>query len=725
VSSMERFYDVLFELSNEDRHRILLRLDEEPSNLTNLARELELSFPETSRHVLRLSEVGLIQKDVKGSYRLTPYGEVVLKQLHELEFTSKHKDYFINHTLTDLPIEYIKRLGDLKGSKYTDDTMRFFHRIENLIKEAEEYVWFQIDEYPISALEEIEEAIGRGVQFRIIEPKDRVTGPHLSFDTSDNDSDITRTRYTPLAEHRTLEKSDVFLFLSDKGGLLAFPAFDGRCDYRGFTITDEQSLKWCGDIFTYYWEIAESMVYISPTEFVRPTRKRAQEVQTGVQIIVEGRDDSPIDARSIQDAVDNYDEVVLRGTFNFLTSNVIVRRSVVIRGDGREDDIPSTKIHKRGWDFPFSEWDYVFCVDGEGVDVTIENIHFTDFNCIAIGGMQGNSLTIKENRITLETGIGRGMTFGHFGDTIIGVCCRGKFPGSIVIEGNYLDFALSHVKGGFIPLRGLEEDPNYRPDLVKHENYIGIGIFVQFASGKVLIDNNIVRNMNARGIMSIDCSASAEVLIKRNTVFSRVYGVYMSYRDRAGYGILTQTAWQSPSPGYYVDISDNIVNCEKINFCGINIAGPHFPPEGADKLCGGFIKNNAIYLENGLDGILVQKCDDFEISDNKLSGRAYYGIQINARPQPADVDLGSYGNIVENNDMTELEIKSPDEYSDSHVDGDYFSGSPGKSSTVHVWLAHNSRNNTVKVRTDETVIDEGIDNTIIYEGDKHLAQESA
>ena len=715
MSVLERFYDVLFELSNEDRHRILLRLDKEPSNLTNLARELELSFPETSRHVLRLSEVGLIQKNVKGSYRLTPYGEVVLKQLHELEFTSKHKDYFINHTLTDLPIEYIKRLGDLKGSKYTDDTMRFFHRIENLIKEAEEYVWFQIAEYPISALEEIEEAIGRGVQFRIIEPKDRVTGPHLSLDTSDDDSDTTLMRYTPLAEHRTLERNDVFLFLSDKGGLLAFPAFEGRCDYRGFTITDQQSLKWCRDIFQHYWEIAEPMFYTSATEHVRRDRTHVPEEETRARIIVEGREDASRDSRAVQDAVDKYDEIVLRGSFNFQTSTIVVSRSVVIRGEGREEDIPSTKIYKKGWNFPFSELDYVFCIDGEGIDVTIENIHFTDFNCIVIGGRQGNSVTIRENRITLDTGIGRGMTYGQYGDTILGIYCNNNFPGGLTIKGNYLDFALSHVTGGFTPLRGVEEDPNYRPDLLKHENYIGIGVFVQFASGQVRIENNIVRNMNARGILTLDNTASAEVLIKHNTIVSGVYGSYQSYRDRAGYGILAQTAWQRPSPGYYLEISDNRIRCDKVNYCGINIAGPHFHPEGVEKLRGGLIINNSIHLENGLDCILVQKCDDFEICNNKLSGRAYYGIQINTRPQKGDLDLGSYGNTIEDNDMTELEIKRPDEYSDTHVDGDYFTGSDHKSATAHIWLAYNSRNNTIKIRKDETVIDEGIDNTIQYE----------
>jgi len=711
---MEKFYDVLFELSNEDRHRILLQVDEEGMNLTNLAKVLNLSFPETSRHVLRLSNVGLIHKDVKGLYTLTPYGEVVLKQLHELEFTSQYQDYFINHILSDLPIEFIKRLGDLKGSRYSNDSMRFFHRIETLIREAEEYVYFLIDEYPISALSSIVEALDRGVKFRIIEPEERVTGPHLSLDASDDLPELARTRHTPLAEHRTLEKSDVFLFLSDKGGLLAFPASEGRCDYRGFTISDDQSHKWCGDIFQHYWETAEPMIYTSTTEFVRPTRTLEKDEKHS-QIVVQGREDSPIDARAVQDAVDNYDEVILRGTFNFLTDGVIIRRSIVIRGEGREDDVPSTKIYKKGWDFPFSDWDYVFCVEGEGVEVTIENIHFTDFNCIAVGGLTGSSLTVRRNRITLETGIGRGMAFGHFGDTILGICCRHGFQGGVVIEENYLDFALSYVKGGFIPLRGLEERPSYRPDLVKHENYIGIGIFVQFAAGNVKIENNTVRNMNARGIMSIDCAASAEVLIRHNTVISKVYGVYMSYRDRAGYGILAQSAWQSPSLGYNVEIADNVVNLEKVNYCGINIAGPHFPPEGAEKLRGGIIRNNTIHLENGLDGILVQKCDEFEISNNTLSGRAYYGIQINARPESADVDLSSFGNLVENNDMTKLEIKKPDEYSDRNADGYYFADSPGESSTAHVWLAYNSKENIVKVRAEELVIDEGIDNEITHE----------
>jgi hypothetical protein len=65
--------------------------------------------------------------------------------------------------------------------------------------------------------------------------------------------------------------------------------------------------------------------------------------------------------------------------------------------------------------------------------------------------------------------------------------------------------------------------------------------------------------------------------------------------------------------------------------------------------------------------------------------------------------------------MGELMIRDADDYSNAHVDGFMFAGSPGGSTTAHVWLDKFSRNNTVKVKTDETVIDEGQENIIIHE----------
>ena len=233
-----------------------------------------------------------------------------------------------------------------------------------------------------------------------------------------------------------------------------------------------------------------------------------------------------VDAQAVQDAVDNYDEVILRGTFNFGPSFVRVSRSVVIKGDGREGNTPNTTIYKKGWAYPFTEYDCVFKLDGEDANVTIENIQFTDFNHTCIWGYRCNDMIIRNNRITLATGYGRGVMFGDFGDVVIGIFIwpePGIFKGRVTIEGNYIDFARGGAYGGFLARGGQEEDPEYRPNLFNHEYYMGFGIAVHGASGKVNIENNIIRNTNARGIAATCNLASSDVRIKHNTIIRPVW----------------------------------------------------------------------------------------------------------------------------------------------------------------------------------------------------------
>ena len=512
---------------------------------------------------------------------------------------------------------------------------------------------------------------------------------------------------------------NAYLFVSDTRCILALPTPDGQYDFKGFTATDELSLKWCGELFLHYWDEAEQRT-IAPVTQVRRGRV-TRRLEPSERVVVVGRDRLEIDAQAVQDAVDNYDEVILRGAFNFGSSMVQISRSVVVRGEGREDDIPTTTIYKKGWRFPFTEFDSVFMVDGEGADVTIENIQFTDFNHICIWGVRCDRLNVKDNRITLMTGYGRGMTYGAFGDVVVGIWIRGSEPsvfrGRVRIEGNYIDFARGGAFGGFLTRGGIEENPEYRPELFNHEYYMGFGVGIHQASGPVSIENNIIRNANARGIAVTGCLPSADVRIRRNTIASDVYGSYPFSSPEAGAGILAQSAWGFPSPGFNVEIEENTIQLDRLNYSGIIALGPVMDREGVDKLKGGTIRNNRIQLKEGYEGIHVRKCDEFEVADNKISGDVYYGIRISGRRKTRELDLGSLSNMVEGNDMSELRIREPDEYSNAHTDGRMFAGSPGESVTAHVWMGKFSKNNTVKVKTSDMVIDEGEDNTIIREED--------
>ena len=99
---------------------------------------------------------------------------------------------------------------------------------------------------------------------------------------------------------------------------------------------------------------------------------------------------------------------------------------------------------------------------------------------------------------------------------------KGQFPGGILIEGNYLDFALNYIDGGYLPRTKLL-DPEYRPDLEKHESYVGYGVLIHNILGKVEIRNNIVRNMNTRGIVLQDNYESSSIHITGNTITSEIF----------------------------------------------------------------------------------------------------------------------------------------------------------------------------------------------------------
>jgi len=503
----------------------------------------------------------------------------------------------------------------------------------------------------------------------------------------------------------------------DSRCIVSFPTTDGQYDYRGFTATDGSSLEWCTELFQHYWDEAVQRTTTAPGVQVRRGRVSEKEEALG-QIVIVGRENPDVDAQAVQDAVDNYDEVILKGTFNFGSSMVQMSRSVVVKGEGRENDIPSTIIYKKGWRFPFTEWDYLFLINGKGADVTIENMSFTDFNCSCLRGLRGNSLNIRNNRITIPTGYGRGMTYGAFGDMVLGIFVESaadetSFPGGVTIEGNYLDLApggwWGHVSRG-----GLEDTPEYRPDLFNHEYYVGYGIAVNTIPGAVRIENNVVRNANARGIATSGHFASADVRIRHNIVVSDIYGCYLLSSPEAGAGILAHSGMSGPAPGFNVEIEDNTIRLDKLNHSGIVILGPGTSRAGAGKLIGGIVRNNRIQLKDGYEGIHVRKCDDFEVSGNTISGKAYYGIRVSGRRKPGEPDLSALHNLVEDNDMRGLDVKGPDEYSDNHADGRMFAGSSRDSATAYVWLDSDSRRNVVKLRKGETVIDEGEENSISF-----------
>ena len=256
---MEHLSDLYFELSNEDRLRILGSLQVHPNTVTGLSRELGLTNQECSRHLSRLAEAKLTSRSPGGDHSITPYGSLSLELQGSQGFVAEHQDYFNTHGLGGVPSGLLMRLNELSRGELVNDIMMVFHNIERMLKEAEDHIWSIANQYIASTIPLAREAFKRGVTNRAIDLKGYQPAPELRETVTPEDA---ATWYAAQAEGRLemrmLEEVDVFLWMSEKEvAVVSFPTLEGRFDYKGFTSRDERAIRWCEELFLHHWERGE------------------------------------------------------------------------------------------------------------------------------------------------------------------------------------------------------------------------------------------------------------------------------------------------------------------------------------------------------------------------------------------------------------------------------------------------------------------------------------
>src|SRR5215471_11340323 len=170
---------LLFDISSSDRLTLLFAISKENLRLTQLAEKISATIQETSRHLGRLTDAKLIEKNSDGSYTVTSYGRLVLILLSSYNFLSKNKDYFLSHDISFLPQEFIERIGELSLYEYSVNVSNVLRHIEQVISSAKECIWLMADQAVITG-PSINQAIGnRNVYISIIIPKNSLTSiPH-------------------------------------------------------------------------------------------------------------------------------------------------------------------------------------------------------------------------------------------------------------------------------------------------------------------------------------------------------------------------------------------------------------------------------------------------------------------------------------------------------------------------------------------------------------------
>ncbi len=247
---MESLTDLLFELSSDDRLKILLELEKSPKNLTRIAKNLDFTAQETSRNVARLLKTSLITRNPDGNYILTTYGGTSLKLLSSYEFLSENRKYFLTHDPSELPYHFLNRLGELTESSFEGDFVTNYVIEGEMAKRVEKFAYSMAQQFNVNALPTVVEKLKLGVEFRSIFPETIVPPPGF--------------RPAIGVERRLLPKVPINITITEKKAMFGLPTLHGRIFDGNFISEDPKFLKWCLDLFNYYWDQAKPLQGLFP-----------------------------------------------------------------------------------------------------------------------------------------------------------------------------------------------------------------------------------------------------------------------------------------------------------------------------------------------------------------------------------------------------------------------------------------------------------------------------
>ena len=255
MDPLERVSELCFELSNPDRLRIMKLLKVQPMKLTDISESIDVTHQQCLRHLKRLTEVLLVERNHDGLYALSSFGELVLQLTPSLVFVSQYNEYFSTHSVSHLPSEFVSRIGDLSGSMLLSNVMEALSEIESIVKNSKEYINVVINKRTHSLRPHIADAVRRKIQLRSLSVTSYVPNIDVKREINQKDElDIMEAEKKGNVIVADQNDFPVYMYMSEKAVFLAFPLNDGSFDYTGFFSVNPESVKFCSDLFEYYWK---------------------------------------------------------------------------------------------------------------------------------------------------------------------------------------------------------------------------------------------------------------------------------------------------------------------------------------------------------------------------------------------------------------------------------------------------------------------------------------
>ena len=249
---MEHLAELLFILASIDRLTLLSEIAIENRRLSQLTTALSATPQETSKHLTRLRDAKLIEKDSDGFFSLTAFGKIIVNLLPSIRFVTENREYFLSHDISSLPLEFIGRLGELQEGQYGEKVGAILVHLQQVVQDAEDYIWMMAD-HPLGGQEYVTKS-GKlentsSVTWRVIIPADS------SIDWTELRRTVG-TRKGRIEYHLIEDPSDIKagVALNEKIAGLTFPNTIGKLDFNsGFRSNNPIFRKWCQDLFEHHW----------------------------------------------------------------------------------------------------------------------------------------------------------------------------------------------------------------------------------------------------------------------------------------------------------------------------------------------------------------------------------------------------------------------------------------------------------------------------------------
>lgn len=247
------------EIASEQRLHILLRLLEQKTRISSIAKELDATVPEVFRNFERLAKAGLIVKESDGEYTITPYGKIMCTQVNALQFMFQNKAYFKTHNFGDLPEKFLQRIGSLASAIHVKGYVRVMEHWSEMYSTAEKYLYNMLLEVPYNKelveplVAKLEDNIKVKSIFSVsaITPKER----KKIIDAYG----FKRFIEQGLLERKMKEDVNILLVLNEKKAGVMFPTVSGEIDMSEMFYSESTDFhEWCLDYFNHCWELSST-----------------------------------------------------------------------------------------------------------------------------------------------------------------------------------------------------------------------------------------------------------------------------------------------------------------------------------------------------------------------------------------------------------------------------------------------------------------------------------